>query len=90
VHPLTATRLGLEADTGALVESRRGAVVFDVLVDASIRPDTVFAPFHWGGADAANLLTNAALDPTSRMPEFKLCAVRVSAAVPEAELVVAP
>ena len=37
-----------------------------------------------------NLLTNAALDPTSRMPEFKLCAVRVSAAVPEAELVVAP
>jgi assimilatory nitrate reductase catalytic subunit len=90
VHPLTATRLGLEADAAALVESRRGAVVFDVLVDASIRPDTVFAPFHWGGVDAANLLTNAALDPTSRMPEFKLCAVRVTAAVPEAELVVAP
>ena len=90
VHPLTATRLGLEADTAVLVESRRGAVVFDVLVDVSIRPDTVFAPFHWGGAEAANLLTNAALDPTSRMPEFKLCAVRVSAAVPETELVVAP
>ena len=87
VHPLAATRLGLEADAAVLVESRRGAVVFDVLVDASIRPDTVFAPFHWGGADAANLLTNAALDPTSRMPEFKLCAVRVTAALPTTGLV---
>jgi assimilatory nitrate reductase catalytic subunit len=34
-------------------------------------------PFHWGGAGAANVLTNPALDPASRMPEFKLCAVRV-------------
>ena len=45
-----------------------------------IRPDTLFAPFHWGGKQAANLLTSPALDPTSRMPEFKVCAVRARAA----------
>ena len=46
----------------------------------TIRPDTVFAPFHWGGAERANSLTNDALDPVSRMPEFKVCAVRVERA----------
>jgi len=45
-------------------------------VVATIRPDTVFVPFHWVGA---NRLTNDALDPSSRMPEFKVCAARVSA-----------
>ena len=43
----------------------------------TIRLDTVFVPFHWGGEGSANLLTNAALDPVSRIPEFKACAVRV-------------
>jgi len=46
-------------------------------VTASIREDTVFVPFHWGGIRAANRLTNPALDPVSRMPEFKVCAVRL-------------
>jgi assimilatory nitrate reductase catalytic subunit len=41
-----------------------------------IRTDTLFVPFHWGGAGAANLLTNTALDPIARIPEFKICAVR--------------
>jgi predicted molibdopterin-dependent oxidoreductase YjgC len=39
----------------------------------------LFAPFHWGGKQAANILTSATLDPISRMPEFKLTAVRVVA-----------
>jgi assimilatory nitrate reductase catalytic subunit len=55
-------------------------VQFSVRVSSDIRPDTVFAPFHWGGKQAANLLTMPALDPTSRMPEFKVCAVRAVAA----------
>jgi assimilatory nitrate reductase catalytic subunit len=42
-----------------------------------IRPDTVFVPFHWGGEQSINRLTNAALDPVSRMPELKVCAVRI-------------
>ena len=61
------------------VESRRGRVEFAAEVTADIRPDTLFAPFHWGGREAANLLTNPALDPISRMPEFKLAAVRIAA-----------
>jgi len=44
----------------------------------SMRLDTVFLPFHFPGHGAANALTNPALDPTSRMPEFKVCAVRLS------------
>jgi assimilatory nitrate reductase catalytic subunit len=79
MHPMLATQLGLTPDAPVLVESRRGAVVFRVKIAPDIRPDTVFAPFHWGGRQAANVLTNPALDPTSRMPEFKLCAVRISA-----------
>jgi assimilatory nitrate reductase catalytic subunit len=49
-------------------------------ISRDIRPDTLFAPFHWGGKQAANLLTIPALDPQSRMPEFKVCAVRARAA----------
>jgi assimilatory nitrate reductase catalytic subunit len=44
---------------------------------SSIRGDTVFVPFHFNGRGRANLLTNPALDPISRMPEFKVCAVRI-------------
>jgi assimilatory nitrate reductase catalytic subunit len=43
----------------------------------SIRMDTLFVPFHFGGKGRANLLTNPALDPVSKMPEFKVCAVRI-------------
>ncbi len=57
-----------------------GSVSFAVRISADIRPDTLFAPFHWGGRQAANLLTIPALDPLSRMPEFKVCAVRARAA----------
>jgi assimilatory nitrate reductase catalytic subunit len=47
---------------------------------SGIRSDTVFAPFHWGGEGNVNLLTNPALDPYSRMPEFKVCAVALDRA----------
>ncbi len=43
----------------------------------AIRMDTLFVPFHFNGTGRANLLTNPALDPVSRMPEFKVCAVRL-------------
>ncbi len=76
IHPRLAEQLGVSNGDALLVESRRGAVTFVTEVTPDIRVDTLFAPFHWGGRRAANLLTNAALDPTSRMPEFKVCAVR--------------
>ncbi len=59
------------------VVSRRGAVTYPALVTETIRADTVFVPYHWAGPVAANQLTIDALDPVSRMPEFKVCACRV-------------
>ncbi|MBY6708188.1 molybdopterin-dependent oxidoreductase [Rhodococcus sp. BP-241] len=79
VHPDTAGRAGLEDGDDADVVSRRGTVVARVRCDASMRLDTVFLPFHFADAARANLVTNPALDPTSRMPEFKVCAVRIAA-----------
>jgi assimilatory nitrate reductase catalytic subunit len=79
IHPRLATLLGAEDGGRLVVESRRGSVTFTVALSADIRPDTLFAPFHWGGKQAANVLTVPALDPTSRMPEFKVCAVRARA-----------
>ena len=79
VHPRLATQLGASAGSVLMLETRRGRAEFAAEITLDIRPDTVFVPFHWGGAAAANLLTNPALDPTSRMPEFKVAAVRVIA-----------
>jgi len=80
IHPRLAANLGVLQGEQLLIESRRGSVSFAVRISADIRPDTLFAPFHWGGRQAANLLTIPALDPLSRMPEFKVCAVRARAA----------
>jgi assimilatory nitrate reductase catalytic subunit len=75
VHPDTAERAGVADGELARVSSKRGAVEVRVKVVASMRPDVVFLPFHFPGV---NRLTNPALDPTSRMPEFKVCAVRLA------------
>ncbi|RSM54536.1 nitrite reductase [Amycolatopsis sp. WAC 01376] len=80
VHPDTAARAGLAEGDLAVVRSRRGETVARVRCVASLRPDLVFLPFHFPGAGRANLLTNPALDPTSRMPEFKVCAVALAPA----------
>jgi assimilatory nitrate reductase catalytic subunit len=80
VHPDTAARAGLADGDLAAVVSRRGTVHARVRCVPTIRVDLVFLPFHFPGAGRANLLTNPALDPVSRMPEFKVCAVRLEAA----------
>ncbi|MGW2785191.1 molybdopterin oxidoreductase family protein [Streptomyces populi] len=77
MHPRLAARLGAADGDAVTVVSRRGRAVAPARITASIRPDTVFMPFHWPGEGRANTLTNPALDPVSRMPEFKACAVRV-------------
>ncbi len=77
MHPHLAGAIGVSAGEMVNVTSRRGEVDFKVALSEDIRPDTIFAPFHWGGARAANILTLAALDPISRMPELKVCAVAV-------------
>jgi assimilatory nitrate reductase catalytic subunit len=76
LHPALAGRLGVEVDGHVTVATRRGVMTAPARITDRIRPDTVFVPFHWVGA---NRLTNDALDPASKMPEFKVCAARVTA-----------
>ena len=71
-------RLGLQAGDVVTVRSRRGAVVLHVRLDDGTPSGAVFIPFAYAEA-AANLLTNAALDPVGKIPEFKYCAVAVHA-----------
>ncbi|MEV0121469.1 molybdopterin oxidoreductase family protein [Streptomyces sp. NPDC050703] len=77
LHPRLAARLRIEDGEPVAVVSRRGRAVAPARVTSSIRSDTVFMPFHWPGEGRANSLTHPALDPVSRMPEFKVCAVRL-------------
>lgn len=80
IHPRLAERLGIAKDDFVKVESRRGALIVRALVTTTIRPDTVFVPYHWPLGRAANNCTIRAIDPVSNIPEFKVCAVRVSRA----------
>ncbi len=80
LHPRLAARIGAVDGSPLAVTSRRGRAVAPARITDTIRADTVFMPFHWPGEGRANTLTNPALDPVSRMPEFKVCAVRVEPA----------
>ncbi|MFF9502086.1 molybdopterin oxidoreductase family protein [Streptomyces sp. NPDC014656] len=77
LHPRLAERLGVAEGEPVAVVSRRGRAVAPARITGAIRPDTVFMPFHWYGEGRVNTLVNPALDPVSRMPEFKVCAVRL-------------
>ncbi|MFK0292698.1 molybdopterin oxidoreductase family protein [Streptomyces sp. NPDC090442] len=77
LHPRLAARLGVVEGAPLSVVSRRGRALAPARITDAIRADTVFMPFHWPGPGRANTLTNPALDPTSKMPEFKVCAVRL-------------
>lgn len=79
IHPWIAEKLGLRRDSRIRLTSRRGSLVFHVRITEGIQPNTIFVPFHWGGELSINQLTNAALHPVSRMPEFKICAVKAEA-----------
>lgn len=77
IHPAMAAHFGIAEGQRVRLATRRGAAVLTARLSPAIRLDTLFVPFHWGGDACANLLTNPALDPTSRMPEFKICAARI-------------
>lgn len=77
IHPETAMNMKINDGERVKVISRRGEGVFPALVVRTIRPDTIFIPYHWGEQLAVNQLTNPALDPTSKIPEFKACAARI-------------
>jgi assimilatory nitrate reductase catalytic subunit len=78
IHPRLAERLKISDRDFVRVESRRGAIVVRAMVVRTIRPDTVFIPYHWPNDRGANRLTIRAIDPVSNIPEFKVCAVRLA------------
>ena len=77
VHPSDLSKLGVQPGDAIRVTSRRGTVTAFARVDAGLQPGQVFIPFCYREA-AANLLTNEALDPFGKIPEFKFCAVQVA------------
>ncbi|HRX87033.1 MAG TPA: molybdopterin dinucleotide binding domain-containing protein, partial [Phycisphaerae bacterium] len=85
MHPQLADRLAVRDGDWVTAETRRGDCTLRALVVTTIRPDTVFIPYHWPGRKSANQLTIAAQDPISKIPEYKVCAVRLrkAAAAPD-------
>ncbi len=77
LHPRLAEKLGIADGDWATAETRRGAITLKATVVSTIRPDTIFIPYHWAGRKSANQLTVAAQDPISKIPQYKVCACRV-------------
>jgi assimilatory nitrate reductase catalytic subunit len=77
IHPKLAAKYGLADGDAVEITSRRGSLVLPAKVVMTIRPDTVFIPYHWPGNLGANRLTARHLDPVSKIPEFKVSACRL-------------
>jgi assimilatory nitrate reductase catalytic subunit len=77
IHPSMARTYDIREGDNVRLVTRRGTALVVARLTSTIRMDTLFVPFHFNGAGRANLLTNPALDPVSRMPEFKVCAARI-------------
>jgi len=74
-----ARKLGIADGQMVTLASRRGEITARATVSDTTEPGIIFMPFHYAEA-AANRLTNAALDPTGKIPEYKVCAVQLRAA----------
>jgi assimilatory nitrate reductase catalytic subunit len=77
LHPRLAEKLGIADGDWTTCETRRGEITVRAMVVTTIRPDTVFIPYHWPGPKSANRLTVAAQDPISKIPQYKVCGCRV-------------
>jgi formate dehydrogenase major subunit len=77
IHPLTLDALGGKPGEPITIESRRGKITAYARADIGLQPNTLFMAFCYNEA-SANLITNEALDPYGKIPEFKFCAVKVS------------
>jgi assimilatory nitrate reductase catalytic subunit len=91
IHPRAAEPLGIQSDDRVRVRTPRGSMELKALVVPTIRPDTLFIPFHYGHREAVNLLTNPAVEPTVKIPEYKVAAAAIERVdQPERELGEAP
>jgi assimilatory nitrate reductase catalytic subunit len=80
MHEQTASRLGIGDGDWVTVRTRRGEMTVPALVVRSIRPDTLFIPYHYGHRQAVNQLTNPVLEPMLKIPEYKVCAASATRA----------
>ena len=78
MHPSTLRKLGVEPGEHVRLTTKRGSIEIMARMDRAVSPDMVFLPFAYVEA-AANILTNPAVDPYGKIPEFKFSAVRVEA-----------
>jgi assimilatory nitrate reductase catalytic subunit len=81
LHPRLAEQHKISSGDWVTVTSRRSAITLQAMVVRTIRPDTVFIPYHWPGGRSANRLTHRTLDPRSKIPEYKVSACRIAKAV---------
>ncbi|MFD7021263.1 molybdopterin oxidoreductase family protein [Promicromonospora sukumoe] len=86
LHPVLGFRIGVPDGARVRLTSARGRVEATARWTDAVRPDTVFMPFHWSGVGSVNRVTTDATDPISGMPEFKVCAVDLTA-VPDTSVV---
>lgn len=78
IHPSTAEKYHIKDHTLVRIESERGSIIVRSKWSKTIRKDTVFVPFHWADTQNVNRLVSKKLDPTCRMPGFKVSAVKIS------------
>ncbi len=79
INPADAEGLGLGEGDPVVLTTRRGSITAPTMITARVKPGTVFVPFHFMEA-CANVLTNPALDPLCKIPEYKVCAVHLAKA----------
>ena len=77
IHPKAAAKLGIAHEDRVRVRTPRGSMEVKAVVAPTIRPDTLFIPFHYGHRQAVNQLTNPAVEPTVKIPEYKACAATI-------------
>jgi assimilatory nitrate reductase catalytic subunit len=80
IHPRLAQQHGIADGDWIRVITRRADLIAQASVVRTIRPDTIFIPYHWPGRRSANRLTHRTLDPRSKIPEFKVSACRIEKA----------
>lgn len=77
IHPETAKKYEIEPNSLVTVASKRGKITVRSKISEKIRQDTVFVPFHWAEDQNVNMLVGEDLDPTCKMPGFKVSTVNI-------------
>jgi assimilatory nitrate reductase catalytic subunit len=77
MHPRMAEQHGIADKDWVTVTTRRSEITLQASIVRTIRPDTIFIPYHWADRKSANMLTHRTLDPRSKIPEFKVSACRI-------------